>query len=197
MLLSNERLLSTAVMSLQTGVELAKTSRIMVDPRDLSILAYQLDGHQLDTRPSFLRVADIRELSSVGFIVDSSDEFVGLDDIIILKEVYDFKFDLIGLTVIDEKKRKLGKVINFTVDSGSYSVQQLVVRRPLLKSLNEAELIIHRDQIIEVNNQRVIVKAPTAQDPVPVSQAAREFTNPFRQPQVQSQKSTNATARLQ
>lgn len=192
MLLSNQRLQSIPVMSLQTGVELAKTSRILVDPRDLTILAYELDGHQLDTKPSFLRAADIRELSTVGFIVDSSDEFVGLDDVIKIKEVYEFKFDLVGLAVIDDKKHKLGKVFGFTVDAASYAVQQLIVKRPLLKSLNEPELIIHRSQIIEVNDQRVLVKAPTAEDPVPVQKAAREFTNPFRQPQVQSQSNTDS-----
>lgn len=178
MLISYHRLLRTPVMSLQTGAELAVTDRIMVDPRDLTIAAYELGGQMLDQHPSFLRPADVRELSSLGFIVDSSDEFVGVDDVIRIKQVYEYNFELIGLEVIDEKKKKLGKVIGFNVDSGSYSVQQLVVKRPLLKSFSETELLIHRTQVIEVRDTFVKVASPSTKQTV--QQAVREYSNPFR-----------------
>src|SRR5690349_2846157 len=113
MLIPHERLLNTPVMSLQTGAELARTSRVLVDPRDLTIVAYELDGPALDLRPSFLRPVDVRELSNLGLIVDSSDEFVALDDVIRIKQVYDYEFDLEGMDVIDERKKKLGKVTGF------------------------------------------------------------------------------------
>ena len=72
MLLQLDRLLQTAVMSLQTGAELARIKHVLVDPRDLTIIAYELEGPNLDQRPSYLRPIDARELSQMGFIVDSN-----------------------------------------------------------------------------------------------------------------------------
>lgn len=183
MLIPFERLLKTPVMSLQTGAELAVTSRMLVDPRDLTIVAYELEGHNLDQRPSFLRPTDVRELSNLGLIVDSSEEFVGLDDVIRIKQVYDYDFDLIGLDVLDDRKKKLGKVQGYNVDSGSFSVQQLVVRRPLLKSFGDTELLIHRSQIDEVRDSYVKVRSTSNEEPV--RNVVREYTNPFRSGSVQ------------
>ena len=187
MLLSYERLINIPVMSLQTGAELAHTKSVLVDPRNLTILAYEVTGALLDEHPSFLRVADVRELSNLGLIIDSSDEFVGLGDVIKIQEVYDFNFDLIGLEVRDEKKRKLGKIHSYTVEADSFVVQQLNVRRPLIKSLSDTELLIHRSQIVEVNNERIIVKSGDASKPV--SESLREYANPFRRQNAQPESS--------
>ncbi len=183
MLISYDQLLSKPVMSLQTGVELAHTKAILIDPRTLTIVAYELDGKLLDEHPSFLRLEDVREYGSVGFIIDSSDEFVGLNDIIKLKEVYDFHFSLLGIEVIEQTGAKLGKVQGYTLDAGSYSVQQLVVKRPLLKSFSETELIIHRSQIVEVNNERILVRSTAHKQETVVETKVAHYANPFRQSQ--------------
>lgn len=179
MLLPHDRLLKTPIMSLQTGTQLAAIARILVDPRDLTIAAYELEGHMLDEHPSFLRPTDVRELSSLGLIVDSSDEFVGLEDVIRIKQVRGYNFNLIGIDVFDDRKTRLGKVQGFNLDSSSFSIQQIVVKRPLLRSFGETELLIHRSQIIEVQNHRITVSAGTEVKPS-AKDKVREFTNPFR-----------------
>lgn len=183
MLLSHDRLINTPVMSLQTGSELARTRKILVDPRDLTIVGYELEGNMLDEHPSYLMPVDVRELSNLGLIVDSSDEFVGHDDVIKIKQVAEYGFELLGLDVIDDKKHKLGKVQSYNVDSGSFSVQQLVVKRPLFKSFGETELLIHRSQVIEVSNDYIKVKS--ASESEPATQTIREYANPFRTGSVQ------------
>ena len=185
MLLPLERLLQTAVMSLQTGAELARVKHVLVDPRDLTVVAYELEGHNLDQHPSFLRPIDARELSHLGFIVDSNEEFIGSDDVIRIQEVIGFGFNLIGLEVIDDHKRKLGKVVSFAIDSGSFSVQQLSVKRPLLKSFGDTELLINRAQIIEVSDTTVKVASLDSKEPA--TSPLQEFSNPFRQTSVQSE----------
>lgn len=185
MLIQHERLLKTPVMSLQTGAELARTHTILIDPRDLTVVAYELEGNMLDQHPSFLRPVDVRELSNLGFIVDSSDEFVGLDDVIRIKQVHEYDFDLIGLDVIDDRKKKLGKVQGFTIDSSSFAVQQIVVKRPLLKSFGDTELLINRTQIIEVRGTYVKVRSGIQTAKHNVETVSREFTNPFRTGSVQ------------
>jgi len=179
MLITAERLIDTPVMSLQTGGQLARTKTPLIDPRSLMILAYELDGPSLDTRPSFLLVSDVRELSNLGLIVDSSDEFIGLDDVIKIREIYDIGFQIVGKTVRDTKGARLGKVTGYAVEPGSFMIKQLNVRRPLLKSFTDTELIIDRTQITEVNDTEVIIDHDERQ-PAPVKSAAKSFTNPFR-----------------
>ena len=124
-------------------------------------------------------------MSGLGFIVDSSEEFVGLDDVIRIKQVHEYNFQIIGLSVIDEQSKKLGKVEGFNVDSGSFSIQQIVVKRPLLKSFGEAELLIHRTQILEVSNSHVKVETGSAKETSSPKNLVREYANPFRTGNVQ------------
>lgn len=183
MLITGSRLVNAPVMGLQTGSELARTSKAVIDPKTLEIVAYELEGHLLNQHPSLLRIADVREFSDIGLIVDSSDEFVGLDDIIKLKEVYDLNFTPVGMPVIDEKRQKLGKVDSYTIETGAFLIQQLLVKRPLLKSLNDTQLLIHRTQITEINNNEIIVHSQ-AEIPEPAIEAMRHgYTNPFRKGQ--------------
>lgn len=179
MLIASSRLDNIPVMSLQTGGQLARTKRPLIDPRNLMIIAYEVEGHSLDMHPSFLRIADVRELSNLGLIVDSSEEFVGVDDVLKVQEVYSFGFELLGKSVRDEKKHRLGKVVGYSVEPGSFMIKQLNIRRPLLKSLTDTELIIDRTQIIEVSDAEIIIKNDERQ-PEPVKHTGKAYTNPFR-----------------
>lgn len=183
MLLPLNRILHTAVMSLQTGAELARIKHVLIDPRDLTVVAYELEGHNLDQHPSYLRPIDARELSHLGLIVDSNEEFIGSDDVIRVKEVIDFGFNLIGLDVIDDQKKKLGKIISFSLDSESFSVQQLSVKRPLLRSFGETELLINRSQVIEVSDTAIKVASASVEQSSKTP--LRELSNPFRGTNVQ------------
>lgn len=180
MLVPGLSFLNRPVMSLQTGTELARTASVIIDPRNLNVLAYRLEGPLLESPDAILMVRDIREVSSFGLIVDSSDEFMLVDDIINVKTVTEFNFSLQGIKVIDQKKRNLGKVINYSIDPATYQIEQLRIKRPLIKSLNDTEVLVNRNQIVEVQNDVIIVKSETAQAPTPILSEARAYTNPFR-----------------
>ena len=108
MIILGSRLIGTPIMGLQTGTQLAITKTPMIDPSNLMIIGYELDGPLLTERPSFIRIADIRELSDVGMIIDSSDEFIGTKDVIAIESIYNLGFKLLGLSVIDESKQHAG-----------------------------------------------------------------------------------------
>lgn len=183
MLISGSRLINAPVMGLQTGSELARTSKAIINPKTLEIIAYELEGPLLNEHPSLLRVADVREFSDIGLIVDSSDEFVALDDIIKLHEIYELNFNPTGMHVVDEKHHKLGKVESYTIDTAAFLIQQLLVKRPLLKSLNDTQLLVHRTQITEINNSEIVVHSE-AEIPEPAMETMRHgYTNPFRKNQ--------------
>jgi uncharacterized protein YrrD len=169
-------------MGLQTGTQLATTKTPVIDPSNLRIIAYEVNGPLLSERPSFIRIADVRELSDVGMIVDSNDEFVGLSDVISIEKVYKLGFKLIGLNVIDESKRRLGKVSDYNLDVASFIIEQLSVGRGVLKSLTETTLLINRSQIIEINNDTIIVRSGI-EKLEPVNAATQlSYINPFRTP---------------
>jgi len=180
MLIAGSRLINAPVMGLQTGSELARTRTPVINPRTLEIVAYELEGSLLDKRPSLLRIIDVREFSDIGLIVDSSDEFVAPDDVIKLEEVYNLHFSPIGMRVVDEHHKKLGKVEEYTIETNGFVIQQLNIKRPLLQSLNDTQLLVHRSQITEINDDEIVVHSQ-AKAAAPVTQAVRtSYVNPFR-----------------
>ena len=184
MLVLGSRLYETPVMSLQTGTRLATIGAPLINPANLKIIAFQLEGPLLTQKLSFLRVADIRELSAVGMIIDSSDEILALDDVIKIKELHELDFKLVGMNVIDEQRKKLGKVEDYTVDTASFVIEQLNVKHGIFRGITDTGLLINRAQITEINDSAIIVKSTAKKISVaPVMEAIRhEYVNPFRSP---------------
>lgn len=178
MLILGSRIIGTPVLSLQTGAKLAEAALPIIDPANLKIMAYEVTGPLLDIHPSYLRTADIRELAPIGMIVDSSDEFVALDDVIKLQQLYELGFGLIGMHVIDEMRHKLGKVEDYTLDAKSFVIQQLTVRRGGLRGITDTSLLVHRSQIVEINDKAIVVRATARQLPLRAN-----FVNPFKAPE--------------
>lgn len=183
MLLPDSRLINIPVMSLQTGGELARTARPIIDPRNLTIVAFELTGDHLDQSPSLLRIDDIREVSSLGLIVDSSDEFIGVDDVIKIKQIYTYDFRLVDLPVFDTHRHKLGSVSGFTYETDGFVLQQLNVKRPFLLSFSDTEKLVHRSQIVSVRDDAIVVRAGDTEAKAPVGQKLQSYTNPFRSAQ--------------
>ena len=183
MLLPSTRFIDTPVMSLQTGSELGRTVRPIINPRELSFVAFELHGINLDYDPSLLRINDIREIGPMGIIIDSSDELISVSDVIKIKEIYELNFELVGLKVIDDKKRNVGKVTGFTLDASSFFIQQLQVKRPLLKSFGDTEFLIHRSQVVKITDDYLVVKSPDIRHKEAVAEPTGQmFENPFRKP---------------
>lgn len=183
MLVHHSRYLHTPIMSLQTGAELAKTTRPLINPENLHIIAYEVEGKSLRTNPSLLRTVDIRENSRLGFIIDDSDELVEPGDIISLDALRKLQFDLIGMHVIDEDGRKLGIVEDYIIDNEAFVVMQLQIRFPIMQRINNTSNLIARTQIVEINDKHIVV-ASGKEKISPVERIAdRAFINPFSKQQ--------------
>lgn len=183
MLLLASRLDEYPVMSLQTGGEVAKLDEPIIDPGTLEIVAYTVRAPLLPAdKTHFLRVIDVRELSDMGMIIDSIEEIVEYGDVIKIDELYDLGFPLVGMRVRDEKRTKIGKIVDYTIDVTSFSAIQLTVRRPLLHSLTDTELVIHRSQIIEITDDAVIVHSKAEVPEHTRVTAPGAYVNPFRKP---------------
>lgn len=191
MLLVGSNMTNFPVLSLHVGGEIAHTKQAVIDPDNLEIVAYTLEGAIIHNDPDvgdILDLRDVREVSERGFIVDSSDVFTTREDVVKLDEILSLDFNLVGLKVVDQKGKKLGKIIDYTIDSGSFMIYQLIVQRPIMSSFLDPQLTINRSQIVEINDFKVVIKNSTSQ--VKIKEKKNEtaedfvpnFVNPFRKP---------------
>jgi len=159
MLVLNTQLQNTPIMSLQNGGQLGTTAEAIIDPRKLQVVAYYAVGTRIQ-ESSVLHASDIREIGPLGIIVDSADNIMTLDeDLVRLQEVIDLKFKIVGLSVVDEQKQKLGKVTEYTIETGGFFIQKIHVSQSLLKNIASSNLIIHRTQIVELTDNYIVVKS--------------------------------------
>ena len=182
MLVMNSRLIGSPVMSVQAGGVVGRITGAVVDPNDLKTIAFYVDGPTINRQQNILDVRSVREYSNYGFVIDSVDELVTPDDVISLSEILKLNFNLIGLKVETRKGSKLGKIMDYTVTSEDFIVQQIIVKRPTVKSFLDPELTISRKEIVEVNDYKIIVKD---EEKVLKKRAENEdfvpnFVNPFR-----------------
>lgn len=181
MLRFSHTLIGTSVMSLRDGTEIGRVSRLVVDPDSLKIIAFFLSGPSVNRNTDILDAISIREISRMGFIVDSEDELVGRNDVEKIKNALELNFELIGMRVKTQAGKNLGRISEFSVQDGDFLVMQLEVKRPFFKGLMDPELLISRGQIVETNHQWVVVKDETEKDSRSVKQDfSPSYVNPFR-----------------
>lgn len=182
MLVYGNRLLGSGILSAQVGGEIGYVSGLITDPNNLKIIGFYVSGATPSRSQNILDARSVREYSSYGFVIDSADELVEPGDVIRISEVIKLRFDLFGMKVETKKGTKLGTVSDFTVRSDDFTVQQIVVRRPLFKSLLDPELLIHRHEIIEITDYKIIVKdeEKTIRARAEKEDFIPNFVNPFR-----------------
>ncbi len=179
-------------MSLQTGQPLAKLGQPIINPNDLKIVAFYVSGPMVGFSPAVLFSEDIREFGEMGAIVDSSDNILSPEGMVRLGEVMSYGFVLDSMNVVDEEKRKLGRVENYVLDPDTFMIQQLYLKPKLMKSLSVAHLTVSRNQIVAIDNDKITVKTPTVREKAVKKAKAGTapetvaFENPFRKPKPQS-----------
>lgn len=181
MLVYASKLLGAPVLSMQATSQVATIATPIVDPDSLKIVAFFVSG-PLVKNTNILDAKSIREYSKYGCVIDSIDELAEKDDIVKVSKIIDLNFNLNGLKVETKKGTKLGKVIDFTVTSDDFTVQQIIVKRPLVKSFLDPELTIPRSEIVEVTDYKIIVKneEKTILKKAETTEFIPNFVNPFR-----------------
>ncbi|OGY91081.1 MAG: hypothetical protein A3H70_04280 [Candidatus Komeilibacteria bacterium RIFCSPLOWO2_02_FULL_48_11] len=64
---------------------------------------------------------------------------------------------IIGLPVATKSGERLGKVASFNLESGSQTVHQYQVGSLGLGKLFAKDLIIHRDQVVSIDDKKMLV----------------------------------------
>ncbi|MDO5475184.1 MAG: hypothetical protein Q4F61_02240 [Candidatus Saccharibacteria bacterium] len=183
MLVYASRLIGTPVLSVRAGGRIAVIAEPIVDPDNLKIIAFKLAGPRIaKSSANILDVRSIREYSNYGIVIDDIDELLEKDDVVKISDVLRLNFALNGLKVETKKGSKLGKIEDYTLTSEDFVVQQLIVKRPMIKSFIDPELTIPRKEIIEITDYKIIVKdeEKTIKIKAEKEEFVPNFVNPFR-----------------
>ncbi len=159
MLQLSATLINQPVMSLRTGGQVATTVTPILNPANLKIEGLYCDD-QFEPVQLVLLGQDIRDRIGNGFVIDDHEVLVESEELIRLQNVLKVQFELIGKPVFTDKKKKLGKVVDYAVDGSALFVQKLYVGQNILKSINNGQLSIDRNQIVEISDSKIIVKDP-------------------------------------
>lgn len=170
------------ILSVQDSGKIGTIANTIIDPDSLKIIALRIHGATNSEGGNILDIQSVREYSNLGLVIDSTDELVKDDDIVKISKVLELNFNLIGLKVETKKGSKLGKVLDFTVSEDNFSVAQIIVKRPAIKSFLDSELTIPRAEIVEITDYKIIVRD---EEKVIKERALKEdfvpnFVNPFR-----------------
>ncbi len=164
MYITNTRLVGMNVVSLQTGQALSQVRQPLIDQRSLEIVALVCAGRAAALPVVMTR--DIRELASGTVLVNSSDDLTDATEIVRLAPMLKEHFRLIGLVVKTELGTRLGRVEGYTIDTETYRVQKLSVKRSILKDLFIGSLMIDRSQIVDVGPKAITVRDATLKESV-------------------------------
>lgn len=148
------------VMSLRTGGPVGVVTNLIVNPSNLKIEGWYVEGQGLSGKKVLLS-QDIRDILPQGFVVDDKDVLSDVSDLIRLKSVIDLGFALLGKVVDSDSKRRIGKVSDFAFEKDVFFIQKLYINQSLIRSISGGGAIIDRTQIVEINNKRIVVREAT------------------------------------
>ncbi len=185
MLVERSRLLGFDIYNLQTGEKVGRVGQDIIDPYKLKIAAVTVEKAGIS--PAVLLSQDVRECSNQGIVVNDASDIVSPEGMPRLQKVIDYDFKLFKVKVYDDQKNYLGRVVDYTVAPDSFDIMQIIVQPALFSTGHGGRLRIHREQVIEINNNKIIVEAPTKLQRVeasPLNINAHAFDpavdNPFR-----------------
>lgn len=157
MLQLSDALKNQPVLSLRTGGSVATTSRPIINPNNLKIEGiYCQDFYE--KKQVVLVEQDIRDILPQGFVVNDADVLTEPGELIRLKEIMQFNFDLIGKQVVTEDKKRLGKVSDFAFDTSSLYIKKLYISQSLFKDFTGGNFGIDRTQIVEITPKKIVVQ---------------------------------------
>lgn len=157
MLQLSEQFIDRPVLSLRTGTPVASTTAPIINPNNLKIVGFYCKVNR-QRLPQVLLAQDIRQFSSDGYIVNDHDVLTDPDDLVRLKDVLSWQFELHDKPVYTLSGQHLGKIGNYAVDPESLYIIKLYVEQSLVKSFTGGALVIDRNQINEITPKKVIVE---------------------------------------
>lgn len=147
------------VFSIRSAGPIGKIIDLLINPNNLKIEAFYCKTRAA-SHTQLLLTQDVRQVLVKGLIIDDHEHLSDPDDLPRLKQVLDIDYQLINKKV-RQGNRKLGTVTDFVIDQQTFFITKLYVQPGLLKRLDTSQLVIARQQIVEVNDDEIVVSDNT------------------------------------
>lgn len=147
-------------MSLRTGRPVATAFAPIINPNNLKIEGFFCEDSIDKKQHLVLLHQDIRDVLPAGLVVNDHDVLTEPEDLIRLKDVLVTNYSVLGKIVVTEKKKKLGKVVDYALEPESMMIKKLYVSQSIIKNFSGGTLGVDRTQIVEITNTKIIIKDP-------------------------------------
>lgn len=148
------------ILSIRTSGPVATAIEPIINPKNLKIEGWLCQDSVEKKKQLILLVQELRDILPQGLVVNDHEVLAEPHELIRMQDLLEMHFVLIGKPVEGVSKAKIGKVTDFAVDSSTLYVQKLYVGQSLLKSLAGGNLIVDRNQIVEISNKKIIIQDP-------------------------------------
>ncbi|MCA9344149.1 MAG: hypothetical protein H6793_02530 [Candidatus Nomurabacteria bacterium] len=166
-----QSLLNKQVLSLQIGAPIGVVTEAIINPFNLKLEGWYAKDHY--TKHNVILLSqDVREIIQDGMVVNDHNSLSNPDELVRLQEIIKHKFILLGMNIITDQKRRLGKVSDYAINTDNFFVQKLHVSQSIVKSFTGGALMIDRSQIIEITHKKITVSEATARDTSPMPAVA-------------------------
>lgn len=145
------------IFSLRLGGPIAVVEKILLDEAHLRIriLILRVMGEK---QLGYLLPGDIRLSEQKKMIVDSEEKISEKNEVIRDRPIIERDLTLFNMIVVTVSGKKLGRIENYAFENTSYLVTKLYIRTNLIKNFIHDNLIIDRADIVDIKNDRVIVR---------------------------------------
>lgn len=131
---------------------------IIVDPKDLHIQLFVVKKFDDAKQPYYLMPDDIRQIITQRVIVDREDKLSEAEELIRHQQLIQEHFNLTNCSVQTVSGRKLGKTIDCSFDDTFFVVKKIYVSVRLWNKVFHDQLIIDRDDIVDVTPRKITVR---------------------------------------
>ena len=146
------------ILSLRTGSEVAILRRPIINPDNLKIEGFYVDDLYDKKRSLILLVQDIREILANGLAINDHEVLSSPHELHRHQKILENNISLLNKPVVTASNKKIGKLSEYAVDDNSFYIQKLYVSQSLLRNITGSNLILDRNQIVDVSNSKIVVK---------------------------------------
>lgn len=147
------------VMSLRTGMPVAKVETAIINPNNLYIEGWFVKESR-KKESMILLSADIRDVLPQGFAINDQEVLSAQDELVRLKKILELDFKILHLKVVSESGKGYGKVSDYAFETSNFFIQKIYAGQSIVKNFSGGSLSIDRSQIIEVTNRRIVIEDP-------------------------------------
>lgn len=140
------------VGSLEEAEMVGKVFRLAVDPEEQKLIGFSVKTGGYFAKTPVVSMADVIDVDKNGIVINSKDSLIDQNEIVRMDDILKKKFSIIGLKVIDKKKKKIGRVEDVLIDASTGEILRIYV-----SSLTKRR-VFERSQIEKITFLEVVVK---------------------------------------